>query len=493
MAAQTVACKLFNESSEHNLLLEKADLPWGDWSSIGKPPQIIVARSSGSWGAESGGPFSGTEGTVVYKVGATGAKLELYWDDPFSGSNKFTQRLIPPSSSTDPGVPNYLEFDPMRPQHRIKTPTDPVQFEKGGHLSVTYRFGQAEPVEAVAPPSPANPPSPSDTRVASAPSTQTTTVQCPPGFRKVLFFGMSHTSVIAEAQQLKNHVPKANENLTVITDTTHKWVLDDARFEKDTPLLTAAARKKLADLEAAEDLMEFTGPGYGDSPLTVDKALRKYTIRALAAEFVKCDDDFNPGVDCHALRRLCISGHHSRGGWSNGREDLLWGSMNHDGPPLVVLTLFNDGKVHGILAGLANIFPKAFARVEDMCFSACYTAWYTDKGKSQIPPAMFKVFKNLSTLWAYRNSSPAAVNFTPTPPATSSNLAIISWESATRNPDSIDALDKASLGIRKKIGAALADQGQSVVFSHGTMRPAPEPGQPQEPASCASPTPNSSI
>ncbi|MFO0551655.1 MAG: hypothetical protein U0271_24935 [Polyangiaceae bacterium] len=492
MAAQTVQCTLFNESTEHNLLLEKADLPWGDWSSEGKPPQIIVAKSSGKWGAESGGPFSGTEGTVVYKIGATGAKLELYWDDPFCGKNKFTQRLIPPSSSTDPGVPDYLEFDPMRPQHRIKTPTDPIQFESGGHLTVTYRFGQAAPAEPMPAPAPASPPSSTDTRIAAAPPAQTTTVQCPPGFRKVLFFGMSHTSVIAEAQQLKNHIPKANENLTVINDVSHKWVLDDAGFEKGTPLLTSKAREAIKRLEDAPDLMEFTGPGYGDNALTVSKDLRKYTIRALASEFVKCDDDFNPGADCHALRRLAISGHHSRGGWSNGRQDFLWGSMNHDGAPLVVLTLFKNGSVNGILAGLGEIFPKAFARVEDLCFSACYTAWYDDKGKCPIPPAMFKQFKNLSTLWAYRNSSPAAVNYTASPPPTSSNLALISWETATRTPNAIDELDKASLAIRKKIGAGLSDQGQSVVFSHGTMRPAPEPGQPQVPASCAAPGPSAS-
>lgn len=487
MALRTVVCTLINESKQHNLVLEKVELPHGEWSKIGKPPDRIPFGTQATWGSESFGLFTGTEGTAYYWVGATGAKLAVYWDNPFCGNNTFTQTLIPPASSSDPGVPDYESFDPMRP-HRVKTPLEPAQFEKGSDISITYRFMQEEARVSAPPPAAAAAPTADSPRVAAAPANTPTTVQCPAGFRKVLYFGLSKFSAIAEAQQLSKAV-KNSGDLTLVTGATHSWVLDDTKFKEQTKYLDPV-RDKLKELEQAADLMEFNGPGYSDEkPLTVDPKLRVFTIRALAAELGKCDKSLTKDIDCNALKRVCISGHHASG-WTHGRDDLLWGSDSHDAPPNYVLTLFRTKSRTGILAGLGQIFPDAFERVEDLCFSACYTGWYDEDdpdSKCPIPAQMFKQFKKLSTLWVYKNSSPGAVNYVANPPATSSNLAIITWEAASRNPNAVDEIDKASLGLRKKLGAALGGMGQSLVFDHGTMRPAPAPGKPQAPASCNTP------
>ncbi len=484
MALRSVVCTLINESKQHNLVLEKVELPHGEWSKTGQPPDRIPFGTQATWGSESFGIFTGTEGTAYYSVGATGATLKVYWDNPFCGNNTFTQTLIPPSSRSAPGVPDYESFDPMRP-HRAKTPLEPAQFEKGSDIKITYRFLQAEARESAPPPAPAAAPTADSPRVAAAPPATPTTVQCPAGFRKVLYFGLSKFSAIAEAQQISKAVKSAGD-LTLVTGATHSWVLDDTKFKDATKYLDPV-RDKLTALEQATDEIKFSGPGYSDTkPLVVDPKLRILTIRALAAELGKYDDKLTKDIDCNAFKRLCISGHHAQS-WTTWRDDVLWGSDSHDAPPNYVLTLLDGDGNKGILAGLGAIFPNAFSRVEDLCFSACYTGWYQDGDQCPIPAAMFKQFKNLSTLWVYKNSSPAAVNYVPNPPATSSNLAIITWEAATRNANAIDELDKASLGLRKKLGAGLKSMGQSLVFYHGKMRPAPDPGQPQVPASCNTP------
>lgn len=85
------------------------------------------------------------------------------------------------------------------------------------------------------------------------------------------------------------------------------------------------------------------------------------------------------------LDRLVLSGH------SNGVE--LWGEsqVGRESQPGTML-------IDRDLAGIAKVFPKAAAQVEDIMFSACFSI--------NAVLLVIKVFPNLKTAWSYSNFSP---------------------------------------------------------------------------------------
>lgn len=85
------------------------------------------------------------------------------------------------------------------------------------------------------------------------------------------------------------------------------------------------------------------------------------------------------------LDRLVLSGH------SNGVE--LWGEsqVGRESQPGTML-------IDRDLAGIAAVFPKAAAQVEDIMFSACFSI--------NAVLLVIKVFPNLRTAWSYSNFSP---------------------------------------------------------------------------------------
>jgi hypothetical protein len=85
------------------------------------------------------------------------------------------------------------------------------------------------------------------------------------------------------------------------------------------------------------------------------------------------------------LDRLVLSGH------SNGVE--LWGE-SEVGQQSQPGTMLIDRDLHGI----ADVFPKAAAQVEDIMFSACFSI--------NAVLLVIKVFPNLKTAWSYSNFSP---------------------------------------------------------------------------------------
>jgi hypothetical protein len=74
------SCALGLSSSEH--LHGSADTPI---------PEVIPAGSSGKWTSSTAGVFTGTEGRVVFEVEEAEATFEVYWDNPFIGTNAFKQ------------------------------------------------------------------------------------------------------------------------------------------------------------------------------------------------------------------------------------------------------------------------------------------------------------------------------------------------------------------------------------------------------------------
>lgn len=438
VAQRSVSSTLKNEG-KHDLVLERAELDHGIWSALGQPPLRIPQGAEVRWGSESNGFMTGTEGSAIYSVGTTGARLRVYWDNPFVGDNTFTQELAPPAPGGGPGIPDYVPFDPMRPNH-IKTPLEPVQFESGSDIEITYRFQQAPAEEAFAAPPPTAQPDPTEPRTPVVPTNASTTVQDPAAPRRLIYIGFTSTSALHEEKSLSRHVGAGG--MISITAGNHSWVLRDNDFEAQTQFIPPDRREKLKALEAANDLIEWTHD-HGVTK-TIDPKLRLYALRSLAAAFGRCDPELTPNADTSFTKRLCISGHHCYQ-YTNERQDVIWG----DNFPSCTLTFFTAGDNHGILQGLADIFPKAFANVEDLMLSACNMGQHF----LEDPPKLFDLFKNLKTVWAYEGSSPAPSDSRETKISKfSSTAGIVGWETASRRPGAAEDIKKACKDVRNQGG-----------------------------------------
>ncbi len=463
MAARSVRCTLKN-LSKHDLTLESAKLDWGEWSTGSSAPQKITAGAEATWSTESDGFMTGTEGTAVFTVAGLGGKFKVWWNNPFCGKNHYSQ-------TPEPAIPNYVSYDPEHPDlgHPYLLPDGAAPHVDGSDSTVLFIFDVAEPEAqpAAETAAPAATPGASDTRVASAPTGASTTVQCPAGFRKVVYAGLTSLSAMAESKDLGSKL--SADKVRLYTPTTHGWVKNDDKFKQETPLINDAKRKLLTDLENATDVSESTIAGRAAHALD-NKSVRLVFLRCLAMAFAEADSDVNPNADPLSLRRLCLSAHHCPA-WTNGRDDVLWGSASHDADADQILTLFKKDGNNGVLAGLAEIFPKAAEHVEDLCFSACYTGY----SGCPIPAEMFKIFKNLSSVWAYEGGSPGAQNAGGNS-ATSSNQAIIRWENASRPCGAIDAIDTASKDLRKifakrgSIPKTGSTSGASIVYERSGPR-----------------------
>ena len=451
MAQRSVACTLKNES-KHDLVLDRVELDHGIWSAAGQPPARVARGAEGRWESESNGVMTGTEGTAVYRVGDTGALLTIYWDNPFVGDNTFTQILFPPAQGAGPGVPDYVAFDPMRPSS-VKTPTEPSDFASGSNIAITYRFQQAEPLdEQISAATPTAQPDADAPRVAAAPPAKPTTVRDPSPPRRLIYIGFTTTSAHHEDKSLAKHMGASS--LISITSSNHAWVEQDKDFEARTPLIPKERRDKLKALEEATDLVEWTEAGLH---LKLDRKLRIFALRALAATFARCDEDLDPNADVSFAKRLCISAHYSPP-MTGDRRDVMWGAPGHAVPHRLI-TFFSEGGNQGVLQGLAEIFPKAFAHVEDLMLSACNTG----QEDLELAGKLFGLFKNLKTIWAYEGSSPGPADSNKPLPAYvhSSTRGICEWEVASREAGAKDAIQKACRDLRSKGG------GPSVTWIEG--------------------------
>ncbi len=78
-------------------LANKTSLAWTRWDASllhgmwhTEPPETIAANSSGTWRSESNGVLTGTEGRAVF--GTEHGPVEIYWNNPYFGSNKYNCR-----------------------------------------------------------------------------------------------------------------------------------------------------------------------------------------------------------------------------------------------------------------------------------------------------------------------------------------------------------------------------------------------------------------
>ncbi|WP_395844821.1 aegerolysin family protein [Cystobacter fuscus] len=102
MASRSVTVTFTNNTSQA-LVLANAALQGGTWSQNMYPPSQINPGQKVTWESESNGFATGTQGTVTYNVQNGAGQAMMSWNDPFSGSNAYTQsatgpyRISPPS------------------------------------------------------------------------------------------------------------------------------------------------------------------------------------------------------------------------------------------------------------------------------------------------------------------------------------------------------------------------------------------------------------
>ncbi|MEU9255692.1 hypothetical protein AB0D66_28075 [Streptomyces sp. NPDC048270] len=91
-------------------LTNRTPLAWTRWEAslvhgmwYPEPPATIAADSSGTWQSESNGVLTGTEGLAVF--GTQHGPVEIYWNNPYFGSNKYGCRAPSGYSCRQTGGP----------------------------------------------------------------------------------------------------------------------------------------------------------------------------------------------------------------------------------------------------------------------------------------------------------------------------------------------------------------------------------------------------
>ncbi len=86
MAARSADVTLINETDRS---LNKIDesIDHGEWNN--HPPDTIAPHSTVTWGSESAGFLTGTEGSVRYHIGGESDPVWLFWDVPWTNTNPF--------------------------------------------------------------------------------------------------------------------------------------------------------------------------------------------------------------------------------------------------------------------------------------------------------------------------------------------------------------------------------------------------------------------
>jgi Aegerolysin len=87
-ASRSMEIIVKNRSGLELIRTDDYHLDHGAWTDGDFPPESIPNRSTATWGSESDGFATGTEGHVMYSSSA--GNFRFYWDNPFVGSNGFS-------------------------------------------------------------------------------------------------------------------------------------------------------------------------------------------------------------------------------------------------------------------------------------------------------------------------------------------------------------------------------------------------------------------
>lgn len=86
-SARSVAVRVVNETGLA-LTCRDAVLDGGEWASY--PTDVIGAGETVRWRTQSNGMMTGTEGRAVFAVEGSAATVDLWWNNPYIGSNDYS-------------------------------------------------------------------------------------------------------------------------------------------------------------------------------------------------------------------------------------------------------------------------------------------------------------------------------------------------------------------------------------------------------------------
>lgn len=441
--------------SDHDLVLDEVQVERGTLAPA--PPARLAAGKAATWFTAHDGFMQGVAGEVTYRVGDTGGKLVLGWNNPFIGDNEFTQRYVRAIGSGT--SERYVPFDPMHPQGATSRPYDArttveEALRDDEELEVTYRFAfedderDDDNEDDDAPP--ALPAATTEPRTVTAPGGRRTAVRDSlVGPRQLIYLGLNHWQASTELQSILSAVGQTGSDgiavrgSTPSPDSDSSWTLRAATKEapkpgSPPPVLTRQEAEAVRRLLGKKD--DIVTPS---NPLLAGPCRREWSIVSLANAFAagtreleRLDKRETPTHQ--PVRRLVISGHHYAP-WTSGRPDVIWGG-SHGGESFArVFTLFTS------LGELCAIFPRAAAQVEDLMFSACFTGVPEEHANAKCPaiaPHFCKpeLFPNLKSLWGYFQVSPSG---------DTACRHVGLWEKATRDRSDTAVIDAAVTAANK--------------------------------------------
>lgn len=214
MAARSVKCIFVNDTDRRLRLKQPVALDHGIWSKGtdpgGQPPREIGPGAQATWESESSGFMTGTEGRAIYEA-EDGATIEVWWDNPYIGDNKFSLTVGP--EGTYKG--KYEGGD-------------------GDNATVTFSLSR-ENVQAAASPVPGTPaprPPPPPEGTLSAQATCGTTVHLsPPADSKDVMIVPSRVNFKAKGgdEEHQKEIMRANNDFAkqwAAADPQHRKVLE---------------------------------------------------------------------------------------------------------------------------------------------------------------------------------------------------------------------------------------------------------------------------
>ena len=90
----TRSTQVFVHNETNQVLLKTQEsIDAGEWGRDGeqRPPQEIIPGSTSEVGSDSAGILTGTEASVRYTIGFSGASVYMHWNNPYEGSNAYHQ------------------------------------------------------------------------------------------------------------------------------------------------------------------------------------------------------------------------------------------------------------------------------------------------------------------------------------------------------------------------------------------------------------------
>lgn len=466
---RSVKCVLHNES-EHNLTLRSEELLHGSYDTD-LPARVPRETDDRTWKSSTCGFMTGTEGRLVFDVGATGATFEVYWDNPFIGDNTFRE--------TCNGLADWEHVKPsgMNPDKTGDPLLDQEELEENDDVVIIYKFRtkRDQPGEPGTDQEENRDRQPDDADskpLKIPPATEVMARDSNTNCRKIVFLGINASQADSEAaglhQQVSTEVTYTStkgrmEVLTTISPTNMREFKRKYEALKPTPsakgwakIATVVLEKMLprAEHEAQRDKLE----ALLSADNTMMLAMMAPVLASVEAELLAMTQQ--PKTDApmpSPMKRLALSGHHAPYHRRPSHIGHCFGDWNVSVTDhfrkFVADATYVPYRKNGVCqmsyyfsqwSKLGEVFPAAVAQVEDIVISACNTGHHKNKkpprGTYAILHDFPQIFPNVQTVWAYEATAPSEARAV---------YELKVWERASRKSDQRKAISAAASKVRR--------------------------------------------